>query len=1201
MTWRDIMDLGDPHRRVHEQQLEKLKEKIVDNIDETGEWFAVPNPATLEALQVPRVAAARARAETDLSADLDGSLNATIQKFDSDSAAIADQAQDQYRAELQALIVQKRNGLLTAMQAPAERDEARKFLEAAQKDWAARIETSYRSALLDKLEKVRSKLLPEIMRDRTAAYWIKKLLIDGKCVPHAELGSEYQKSDQHLQDQLINTVTLMALEDGSLVYRARGRDAGGRFSFETNYMDESPEFRKQAQYRPPDPQVRGPEDRNLPFALRFLDQVQMPVMSSASLKQVVFFNLRKGDTIERVLRQIEGDVLAVLDDAGENRYGDRPEIENFPGTARISDWLDKDPARQISVALRPDGLLAVVVKLNESKTTIAGDIPDEVIQLREDYNNARLMSLLIVALVTRVLNGSDGARGFPKKLDQSKRLHIPSFCIWPLQVDPNGAVTRAETLLEQFKSGALKLDKVPRWAVGWSPTVQANALASRFTFTAEQHLRVLNATDAGPIEVRKGVNENDALEKLTQWFKYTCLLLGALWAAMVLSTVVAANAYSVKELWITTLAFSIIGIWRCLICWGLSARAREPRPSARRNGRLSRMVSAFSKFVGIVVERAFARRWFLLTGPGIICLLMAATFVESNWAEVVTWVQNKTGFVRPLIDMLKSFAVWTGSLLAGLKPDFIDLNSLLPEWLTNNNDEKLGRNSPNASGFQTALYNGVWALPLLAIGLMRHGYMLLYDLVLQRGQLQRKLNSVVGVEETWAAGQALPSLMTSSNGEAPALSVEKTAAIGNALAQMKTRVKNELATARSRFDKGSAANAALVAVIGLLAPFDAMKASTLNKPSKPNIYEGLSTELEKTHDNLVAKLGPLIPEYPPVNQIEVAPEVLADLGKLNAELSAVLETLQNIQNNPGVTISAQTGDARRQLSELATQLDRLQPESLVIGANTESAEAALRLLEQRVAHTRLPQLLVEVQTENAISALNDLSRAMRQVTMNSKLTLDADIGAALQELGFLKAVLDQLREGMIIPVTLESEKLLETAPWIDVDLAFINAATYPEIAPGIWSRVLEQCDQLGGMRFDTNDANVNNGEWFSGRDVAGKTDLASLVARLKPANNAQGAPADGPWRIYILGLADTQGNAVSNLNLSKRRAEAVKEMLLEEVDQLPVVTLPLGEAGWLADTGLPDRESDANHRSATVYLCPQQIQFADHNGGGDRQ
>ncbi len=1141
VTWRDIIDLGDPYRTIHERRLENLKSRVVKNTEEKGTWFLEPDAATLEALQAPRVAAVRAQAENDLFELLDQSLDAAIQQFDRKCTEIADQAEDQRRTELRALISEKRNILVAATQADTERDDARELLVAAQNDWAERVAASYQSALADKLtefdEEIRPKLIAKVVRERTAAHWIKEILIKGKSVPHAKLGREYQKSDQHLQDQLINTVTLMVQEDGALVYRARERDAGGRFSFETNYMHESTQFRNQARHKAPDPQVRGPEDRELPFALRFLDQVQIPATTSASLKEVASFSIRSGDDVEQVMSQFEGDVFGALHGLEESSYRYPPHITSFPGTQRVAGWLDKNSARQISVALRPDGLLAVVVKLNDSKTIVDGDKPDKVIQLREDYNSARLMSLLVVTLVTRVLNGSDGARCFPRKCGPSERLHIPSFCIWPLQVDPHGAVTRAETLLEQFESGALKLDNVPSWAVGWTPTIQANALAARFTFTAERHLRVLNATDAGPIEVRKGVNENDALHKLTQWFKYTCLLLGALWASMVLSTVVATNAYTVRELWLSTLAFSLIGVWRCLICWGLSARAREPRPPANLNGWLSRLVSGLSIFVGEVVERAFARRWFLLTGPAIMCLLIATTY---QWREK-TWTSLHERISAPsVISVVEPDEGATHTPSAEPEPES---EAAAPDGEAINILSRESEPESDVAGFQASLYKGVWALPLLAIGLMRHGYMLLYDLVLQRGQLQRKLNSVAGVEQTWAAGRALPSLMTSSEGEAPALTDEKASAISNALARMGTRVTAELAAARSRFDKGSAANAALVAVIGLLAPFSAMEAAKLNEPDEPNTYHGLSTELEKTHDHLVAKLGPLIPKYPPINRIEVTPEVLADLSKLNGELSTVLETLQDIQNNRSVTISTRA------------------------------------------------------ETKTAIAALDELSRVMRRMTMSSKVALDADIGSALQELGLLKAVLDKLREGVVIPLTPKGLRPPESARWVDIDLAFINTA--PDT--GILPRVLAHCDQLGGMRFDINDANINNDKWFSGHNVTGTTDLASLVARINPGTNAQGATADEPWRIYILGLADTQGNAVSNLNLSKRRAEAVKEQLSGKVGGLPIMTLPLGEAGWLADKGLPDQESDANHRSATVYLCPRQIQVADNNVGRDFQ
>ncbi len=1177
VTWHDIINLGNPYSSTHERRLEDLKSKVLENTEEKGELLLVPDPATLEALRVPRVAAVRDRAELDLSTTLNRSLEAALQIFDTECTSIENRAAGKHRDELRALTAEKRDVLVSATQASAMRDEARVLLDAAQTGWAEQVETSYRSALQDKLadfdKNDRPILVAQVVRNRTAAFWIKKMLFEGKGVPNAKLGREYQKSDQHLQDQLINTVTLMVLEDGSLEYRARERDAGGQFSFEKNYMYPSKKFLNQANYPPPDPQVRGPEDRILPFALRFLDQVPMPVMTSESLKQGVFFDLRKGDRVGQVLRQFEGNVLEFLHDADDNRIDERPFIKDYPGTARISKWLDTDPARQISVALRPDGLLAVVVKLNDSKTTIDDSNSSEVIKLREDYNNARLMSLLTVALVSRVLNGPDTDRSFPTPCGQSNRLHISSYCIWPLQVDPQGAVTRAETLLEKLESGLLKLDKVPRWAVGWSPAVQADALAARFTYTAERHLRVLNSTGAGPIKVRKGVNEQDALHKLTQWFKYTCLLLGALWAAMVLSTVVATSSYTVPELWLCTLAFSVIGIWRCLICWGLSARAREPRPTTRGDDWLSRLGSSFSKSVGKVVELAFAYRWFLLIGPTVMCMLIATTFYwqEEKWA-----LSHAIGF---------DFGAPDAKEPAG-KDITVRLGEAEPE--------------ADAAGFSAALYKGVWALPLLAIGLMRHGYMLLYDLVLQRGQLQRKLNSVVGVQETLAAGQALPSLKIFSDGETPAPTVKKTLAIGDALARMKTRVTDEITAARSRFDKGSAANAALVAVIGLLAPFSAMEARTFNE-DKSKRFEGMATELTKAHPNLIEKLRPLIPEYLEVNQIDVTPEVLADLGTLNEELTGLLQTLRHIQKNRDVTISARTDEAHRHLGALAAQLERLQPEPLVVGANTGPAETALEELEQSIKETQLPRLPVDVETENAIAAVKELSEAMRRATLNSKVAVDADIGAALRELGFLKAVLDQLREGTVIPMTPEGQRPPATAGWIDIDLAFINAATYPKIVTKVLPPLLEQCDLLGGMSFDTNDANVREDKWFSGRNVADKTDLDSLVARLKSWKTSQDTAADDPSRIYIVGLADAQGNAVANLNLSKRRAEAVKEALSKEIDDSSIVTLPLGEAGWLADTGLPDRESDSNHRSATVYLCPQRIQVADNSAGGDTQ
>ncbi|UWQ74414.1 hypothetical protein [Leisingera sp. M658] len=1209
VTWQDVLNLGDPFKGLHERRLEDLETRIVDNTEEKGEWFAVPDPATVNALQAPRVAAVRAQAESDLTAVLEGALEAALKQFDKDCRAISNSAEGFDQTQLRAMTAEKRSELLQIADATNARQDARKKLDAAKPNWAGRVRASYRNMLLEKLvefnSEERPKLIVEVERNRTAAYWIKKLLLEGESVPSAKLSGIYQISDQHLQDQLINTVTLTVMENGELAYRARERNEGGRFPFEKNYMDPSEGFKKQVENTPPDPQARSSEDRVLPFALRFLDQVRVPATSSARLTQAGSFDLRQHDRVDRVLLQFAGDVQGVPLDADESQFRDLPYVTNYPGTKRITDWLKGGAARQISVALRPDGLLAVVVKLNDRKTTYNSNFPGAVIRLRTDYNQARLMSLLIVALVTRVLYGASFERFLPERCGESERLHIPSFCIWPLQVDPQGAVTKAETVLEQFAAGKLTREAVPRWAVGWTPALHSDApmvdaLEARFTSTAERHLRVLNSTDAGPIKVRKGVNEHDALYKLTLWFKYTCLAGGALWAAAVLSTLVVANAYTINELWAITFLFSLIGIWRCLICWGLSSRAGEAGSPALRSRWSSRLVSTFSEFVDAMIDLAFTRRQFLLIGPVILAVAIGAAYLISEWPDL-----------SPTLKPNDPKAA--GSVALNL-------------W---------GNNSETATGFQKALYKGVWALPLLAIGLMRHGYMLLYDLVLQRGQLQRKLSSVVGVAETWSAGRAMPSLMSAQEGNAPTLSKEKAAAISAAIAQMKSQVTEDLAAARSRFDKGSAANAALVAVIGLLAPFSQMSAATLSKVPDPDAYAGLSAELEKAHPALVEALRPLVPKWdgPTETQVKVTPQVLADLGKLNTELTSVLETLRQIQAHRDVNITARTEEAHRRLGGLLASFERLQPAPLKIEADTTLADKSLRALEERTKQMQLPDVMIKVDTQNAQralyafsrtlgqmqppavtletekahSALEELSRTMRRMAHGVRVPLDAEIGAALRDLGLLKAVLEQMQEGISIPVAPEGRVQSETVPWIKVDLAFNNAATQPGSLPLVWRDALMQCDKLGGMRFPKGKSDLKDGVWFNvlGKDGTrideGEAALDALIARAQDWKAATPAATEGARRLYILGLTDARGNATSNLDLSKRRADTVKRVLSQKLTGFSIVVLPLGESGWLTGEGLPEQEDDANHRSATVFLCPEAVRFAGDQGKRETQ
>lgn len=1191
VTWNDVTGFDGDLKGVHERQLERLEEEVVSDISAHGDRFLKPDHRILQRLQEVRIPSLRSRAQKTLNDSLDRAVDQALKSYVTETKATLEEVEGAAQTNLRVLVDQQQIELDKIAASEQAKAEVQEHLLSAEKAWASAVETGYQAVLQRKIDEfdmdVRPALIAGVERNRTAAHWIKKLLLEGKTVPQAKLSGVYQQGDQHLQDQLINTITLTVLEDGSLTYRARGRDEGGRFPFEKNYMDPSDKFKKQASIEPQDPTANHDADLTLPSALSFIDQVQIPATSSLKLESNTEFELSRNDRVDRVLLEFAGAVQGVPLDAEESRFRDLPYITTYPGAKHVEAWLERSEERRISVAVNSDGIVAVVIKNGPGKRVFNEEAPEALIECRAAYNEARLMSLFVVALVARVLNGAGDDRYFPLQIGDSDRLHIPSFCIWPLQVDPKGAVTRAATLLSQYEESVLARDDVPRWAVGWTPALDddaslSDAMSARFTYTAERHLRVLNSTDAGPIEVRKGVNEHDALFKLTRWFKYTCLALGLLWFGGVLSTLVFANAYTTGELWSISLIFSMIGIWRGLICWGLSARARDPVIRSEKNVALSKIATATRGAVGAVVEAAFWRRGFLLIGPAIMVFSLMVAFWVTDWPELPQWLQPGKSDGK----MLGQYG-------------------------------RLGNDGASASGFQSALYTGVWALPLLAIGFMRQAYMTLYELVLQRGQLQRKLNSVLGMQQTWRAGQNLQAQTQKRADNAPEPSPihTKAGAVGSALAQMKTHVVAEIDSARSRFDKGSAANAALVAVIGLLAPFSKMDAAGLAIKDPPaQNFAGLSEELLTLEPELRVLISQITELNPaptmaqhcafPIGQYCLQPAlpsvtetVLADLRALNKELNAVAQTLRSIQGNPKVTVRAETDDAKSKLEALSRAIEQLPSPEVKAEADTQPALDALARLTDELMAVQTRQIALD--PAPAQTSLNDLRAQLVALRGFDAFSLEADASAALRELGMLKAALDHIGEERTTGIWLPSDGEGRTSPYFDFDVTLNTVVQPTEIVSGLES-ALSKCVELGGMNFDSGRWDVESGVWFTLTDNAEISKLGT-----EAFNDLLGRAADPSRKFYVLGLADSTGDPTSNFKLSERRADAVRDKLAGELAkqgvELASVSLPLGEAGWLTNKGLPDSAGDENHRRAAVYSCKGPLVGGESVAEGDTE
>ncbi|WP_299707008.1 hypothetical protein [uncultured Tateyamaria sp.] len=741
-----------------------LTTMLLNNIDASAEDYLIPDPVVLA--QLTTQAAQEIAQRTEKFEAALARAQATLTRTQIDLAVNLKELLPNERERRAAFLREFRSELRQL------RDQVDKTPpDCADGTAQANLETAIKSTYLKQLRKRETSfdvneapvIRAKVQRHRNEARYIVPLFQEGRPVARNALSTTFLDSDAHQIDQMVNGVMTVLDADGSIVLQTRRFEDGGGFGFEKNWYKVSNALRKQvkdAQNLSDDPigQDTVPNELSGRSTFCFIDQIKLSQTANDALRSDAQLHLagntnavqhQLADFVSRMRGLANTDVdLSIFAFEG---------MADFAALPHITNWLSAHTKRRISLHINEVGLTSIVIKREDQTRP---DRPE-----RDAINMIRLLALFVVAIADQAVNGRGAsARNYPKRLASDRhRIEIPDLCVWPLQIKVGQACTFSDALAlaDALANTDPTCTLVNEWMFGWDQVPRKAAsppelLAWRFHMATQKQIRTMETVPDATMGDREGLNSHAALTRLVNWFAWTSLVSVAIWFVTVITTTYFASYFSERELWLFSIAFFLIALWRFILVSGLTSTGRQRDVTGAR-------ATWWNRLRYQALNLSLMRRWNLLLGPVVlICMSMAITALKSwGWLEV---------FPQP------------------------------PQV------------PADGASFAKAMKTAVWALPIVGVGLLRQAYVMLAQLLQERGRIRARERWLDALETNWKAGTSLPH----ANGLAIA------AAVKDQIAALHARFAAQRARVVRLFGEKSATNGVLVALVTLLDPLNGM-------------------------------------------------------------------------------------------------------------------------------------------------------------------------------------------------------------------------------------------------------------------------------------------------------------------------------------------------------------------------------------------
>ncbi|MEP4195682.1 MAG: hypothetical protein ABJL99_08610 [Aliishimia sp.] len=1026
-TWDQVLDLDEDH---HERGLTALREAAYQDPKRDLEGYLRPAPKLVQTVsdRLAEDAAKHLRAAKETAAQQRRSVIVTFEQ----AATELDTTEDKQHASqiadaMDTLRAKNESSSLNTDLSEKDRKGAPKRDEI--------IKRVYKQTLQDRLALFKVNELQGIaqaVQDHTTdPAAIQRIMFDGEPVSHAQLNDFVMHSDQHLEDRTVNKWSLVVDKNeggwGPVSYRLAKFDEGGAFDFERHWFKRDKALGR-GELKPAKPAGGIPE------TMLFVDQV---VLGKLVVDTSVFANtfdfkanaeIRTKTVVQmeanRFTALAQGRVLPENAQIVANIDG----ITDYAGLELIIDWLKEDGAR--AICFRVDCTGRVFIRVARGT--------DEVCT-RDEVNMIRLLALCVVGTINRAFNTSGDARDFPYAIGARRDVHVDSTCVWPLEVtqDNDGDAPKEQV---EWWEGTFTPVRDRHWGAGALPLLGPEKsletqLIARFAQTAERHVGVMSR-EAPPEISRKGSSISAALSRVESHFSRSAAALIFVWASCVLLSVFDLSinflggglslSFSKLELWWITLVFFIICVWRIVAAYCLLNAAEV---DAKRTGLVQ-------FFMLNVPNLAYIRCPGMYVGPVLLFAIMGVAI---------------TDVVNPI--------------------------AYLPAWV---NDVP---NGPQQATFRDAMKLGVWALPVLGIGLLNQTRMMLSRLVTERGTIRRKLAVLGGVDGLVATGARLETACkVGGDDNVPSLfgSVTELKAV------LRANLTSKWEQSKRHFDNGSAANATIVALVGLLQPFANMQPNA-NGYAKTQFKEKVTAFLEARPR--VDAMAPGVVE--PVRYAALTTLIDAAQtdyaygadGQENQPLSArncaiknAAEITQFDLSQPSdqllwslymmdcmdSSVTSVRNEIATRMETVATLLDKiantpvsvpegqtvyntnvclfpmgqycLQDPVLTLGAgqlvsltgDLAGVKGELKDIADQLAKITTPhEIDLHADAAQARRAIASVDAALKQLPTWHDVTIAADAGEAFREIGFVRAALDSLPTDKTITIKADAQALYD--------------------------------------------------------------------------------------------------------------------------------------------------------------------------------
>ena len=951
----------------------------------------------------------------------------------------------------------------------------------------------------------------------------------------------------------------------------------------------------------------------------FLDWFQIPDGHKPEGEQKFVLDFRKSDSENlagELYKAVENFAIRArqLEDHVDTIR--QPEIAENPCVEVLLNWLSQGPCA-VYCEISPKGYVAISV--GQGPQDFGTDDPDYPI------NRARVIALVVFSLVVKAFE-ADNTRDLalkPKSKFDAVKLRVPIDCVWPLQVQFPGRSPyrkRPQKILESLTENTLRSDdKVKRHHVGWMPfpkhgmSVQ-ELLGRRFDVMADriQH----RMTHEIRLNEKYGTQTNESVfARVKFWAFYSTVAVVLSWFAFVFFSAVQkgiGTTITESELWIASLCFALIALWRFVTMMSLSLLLD-------RSGKLWRPLTW-------LVNISFWHPVGFYFAPLVMVSLLGWSMLSDVDRDIDAFQEKVVSTISKYLSgsetdqivqtdepMKESGSVEESQMTAG----GIQAGSAGNKRQSKDNRSSPPAEPPKGYSYGAPLFNWVWTLPILAIGLLVNSYISLRKLVANKNLAERKLVLLGRAENNLQLARTYLELQP-DNAEFPK--------DWPLLTRVQARVRQAVATERSRSDREKAQftnqstfNAAAVAILALLKPLGSLTPEAIDK-------EFFFTENRLASFQAIGPDNCAFPEA--VKKIE-ADETEIIAAHHNARMVACLRQQAHILS----TTVAELGLPDDRPPTYPAWFECPWPDAgKCTWARPQTTWEVLPLVQQELAavHSELAEIVGDLRTLHGLSKvtvtakaeglkteLEEARKLMQKMIrpLRVRLELTSDTYALQRDISALKAWLERIpRELTFTPWVRRPEvslpmPMLSAVHNLSLTLNLNrgkDGGSEIEVSP--IDQVFENCRPLGQFLFETNSWELDETDdsvgWRFGEPnqtnlLNGKMEFDELLEMEWQYDNKKSVNAG---RLYVLGVADSRGTPELNSTLAEKRAETVAkflEGLLKEknsltladmasnpVDIFGIVPLSTGELGWIAGLGLPANADDGWHRTAKVWLCP---------------